>query len=434
MIHSLNWEGAPRFEFELISRLTAAGSIQAEVISPCDGPMRQAYERKGIKLRVVPELADMATVPKSYEEGTRYLSGLIRQGRYEVVHANTLESFWGIDAAHVAGTPSVWSIHESETWQTYFDDLPREIAATALACLSHPYRVVFSAKSSADRFSALNSNGNFGLIRFPLDNNRFNSELARIDRPTARQRLSLKAEDFCVLLLGTVCERKGQHDLLRAYASLPEGIAARMTCLVVGSRDRLAYSRKLEEMARSLPRDRRHRFRVIPETGDTAAYWRAADVFCCTSRVESYPHVILEAMAAGLPVVTTPVFGIAEQVRPSINALIYNPGEVHELGRHLALHATDELKRRQFALASPWVLQSLPSDVDVDERYARVFRAAAESAPVTQIVAATPSIPRSRPAAKSIWLFDRARNAIHSRKTPSKEAMRRPHVIQNESV
>jgi O-antigen biosynthesis protein len=432
VIHSLNWEGAPRFEFELLSRLTAAGSIQAEVISPCDGPMRLAYERKGVKLRVVPELADMATVPRSYEEGTRYLSGLIRDGRYEVVHANTLESFWGIDAARMAGTPSVWSIHESDAWQTYFDDLPREIAATALACLSHPYRVVFSAKSSADRFSALNSNGNFGLIRFPLDNNRFNSELARIDRRAAREELDLKTDDFCVLLLGTVCQRKGQHDLLRAFASLSEVIAARTTCLVVGSRDRLAYSRKLEEMGRSLPQDRRHRFRVIPETGDTAAYWRAADVFCCTSRVESYPHVILEAMAAGLPVVTTPVFGIAEQVRPSINSLIYDPGDVRALGRHLALLATDELKRRQFALASPWVLRSLPSHVDVDERYERVFRAAAESTPLTQVVAATPSIPHSRPTAKRILLFDTARIAIRSRKTRAEEAMRRPRVVQNE--
>ena len=56
---------------------------------------------------------------------------------------------------------------------------------------------------------------------------------------------------------------------------------------------------------------------MIPETGDTAVYWPAADVFCCTSRVESYPLVILEAMAAGLPIITTPVFGISEQVRPS---------------------------------------------------------------------------------------------------------------------
>ena len=90
--------------------------------------------------------------------------------------------------------------------------------------------------------------------------------------PRARANLGLRAEDVCVLLLGTVCERKGQHDLLRAFASLPAGIAVRTTCLVVGSRDKLAYSRKLTEMARSLPEDRRHRFRVIPETGDTGKF------------------------------------------------------------------------------------------------------------------------------------------------------------------
>ncbi len=78
---------------------------------------------------------------------------------------------------------------------------------------------------------------------------------------------------------------------------------------------------------------------VVPETGETSAYWQAADVFCCTSRVESYPLVILEAMAAGLPIITTPVFGIAEQVRPRVNALIYQPGDIPGLARHLSLLA-----------------------------------------------------------------------------------------------
>jgi hypothetical protein len=80
------------------------------------------------------------------------------------------------------------------------------------------------------------------------------------------------------------------------------------------------------------------------------------------------------------------------------------------------------------------VLRSLPNSVDVDERYERVFRAAAESTPVTQIVAATPSIPDSRPAMKRIWLFDTARNAIRSRNTGTEEAMRKPRLIQNEQT
>ena len=385
--------------------------------------MRLAYEQKAIRIRVEPELAGLAANPNSYKEGIAYLSDLIERRGYEVVHANTLQTYWAVEAARAARTPSVWSVHESEPWQTYFDNLPREIAAKALACLSYPYRVVFSARSSATVWNDLNSTDNFGLIRFPLDNHRFNTVLAGIDRQTARAEFGLKPDDFCVLLLGTVCERKGQHDLVHAFKSLPGAIAARTTCLVVGSRDSLAYSRKLAEMARLLPEDRRHRFHVIPETGETATSG-AADVFCCTSRIESYPHVILEAMAAGLPLVTTPVFGIIEQVRPSINALIYNPGDVTALRRHLVLLATDESKRRRFAEASPWVLQSLPSHVDVDERYERVFRGAAETAPVTQIDDAIPSLPHPGPAAKRIWLIDAARDAIRSRKTRTTPAMR----------
>ena len=159
--------------------------------------------------------------------------------------------------------------------------------------------------------------------------------------------------DLCVLLMGTVCERKGQDDLLRAFAALPGRIATRMKCFVVGARETLAYGRELLQAARKLPEDRRERFIIVPETGETAAYWRAADVFCCTSRVESYPLVTMEAMAAGLPIVTTPVFGIAEQVRPSVNALIYQPGDISTLARHLASLVEDEPLRRSLAEASP---------------------------------------------------------------------------------
>src|SRR5262249_29401545 len=152
---------------------------------------------------------------------------------------------------------------------------------------------------------------------------------ATTSRSRARRELKLEPREICVLLLGTVCERKGQHDLLGAYTALPDQVAARMKCYVVGARDEVEYSRKLQELAESLPEARGDRFVVIPETGETGVYWRAADIFCCTSRVESYPLVILEAMAAGLSIVTTPVFGIAEQVRPGVNALIYQPGDIN---------------------------------------------------------------------------------------------------------
>jgi GT2 family glycosyltransferase len=378
--HNLNWEGASRFEFDLTRRLRDAGTIDPVILSPIDGPLRSAYEEAGVMLCVEPALAGLPFEPKTYGAGIARLAELIQNGRYEVVHANTLQCFWAVEAARLAATPSVWSVHESEPWRSYFDGFPPEISARALASLAYPYRVVFTARTSAAVWNELDSTGNFELIRFGLDFEPFRLALDRLDRDQARSELELRPDDRCVLLVGTVCARKGQHDLLHAYAALPRRVAERMTCIVVGGRESLEYSRELERLARELPEDRRDRFRVVPETSATLRYWRAADIFCCSSRIESYPRVILEAMAAGLPIITTPVFGIGEQVRESVNALFYGAGDVAALAERLIDLARNDGKRQSLAEHSPWVLRSLPNHADMDEQYERTFRAAAESA------------------------------------------------------
>jgi hypothetical protein len=187
-------------------------------------------------------------------------------------------------------------------------------------------------------------------------------------------------------------------------------------------------------MAERLPDDRRDRFAIIPETGETTAFWRAADVFCCTSRFESYPHVILEAMAAGLPIITTPVFGIAEQVRDSINGLFYHPGDIKTLVRHLVLLTSDEQKRAELAAASKWVLQSLPSHADMDCQYQSTFRSAAESACFSAIDNSEGRDRHQGPTPRRAWLIDTAREAIASRKTGLSVPTRGRRILDNEKV
>lgn len=377
--HNLNWEGAPGFELEMIVGLKELGAVEPTVISPVDGPLRAEYERAGINPVVDPSLAPLFHNVEAYKEIRRRTADWIVQEGFEVVHANTLLGFWAVDAAREAGVPAVWTVHESEPWQTYFDQFPPEIAGAALGAMSHPYRVVFPSRSAANVWSALDSNHVFEVVRNGLNVDRFARKLQECSREEARERLGLGPDEVCVLLLGTVCERKGQHDLLRAFERLDARLAAATRCVVVGARDSLEYSRELKRLAGQLPPDRRDRFQIVDETGDTAPYWLAADIFCCASRIESYPYVILEAMGRGLPIVTTPVYGISEQVRPDVNALIYAPFDTETLRRHLETLIRDGALRRRMAEASPHVLQALPSHVDKLHRYADLFRAAAES-------------------------------------------------------
>jgi glycosyltransferase involved in cell wall biosynthesis len=120
------------------------------------------------------------------------------------------------------------------------------------------------------------------------------------------------------------------------------------------------------------------RVTIVAETHDTALYYSAADIFICTSRVESYPRVILEAMAYGLPIVTTPVFGVREQVKPEVNGLFYEPADIAGLRTALDRLMTDGKLRKEFAENAEAVLATLTSFEEMIARYGRIFIEAAE--------------------------------------------------------
>jgi glycosyltransferase involved in cell wall biosynthesis len=415
--HNLNWEGASRFELELTAGLKASGAVEPVVVSPVDGPLREEYEKAGVAVRIDPSLVCLFGGEAAYAEARQKVVDLLIDQRCEVLHANTLQGFWAVDAARRAGVPSIWSIHESESWQTYFDQFPAEIGRVALGCMADPYRVVFTSRSSAEVWKDLDTRRNFDLVRYALNVERFQAELEACPREAARAALGLEADEVCVLLLGTVCERKGQHDLAHAFRHLASDAAARIRCVVVGARDSLEYSRELRRLAAGLGADRRGRFQIVDETGATAPYWQAADVFCCTSRVESYPHVILEALGRGLPIVSTPVYGIPEQIRREVNAFFYEPGDVRALAKHLDFLARDDARRASMAEASSWILRALPSHADMIDQYAKLFRAAAESS-VDQAAAGAESEAAPGASSKRSWFADRR----HARFDPSRPA------------
>ena len=118
---------------------------------------------------------------------------------------------------------------------------------------------------------------------------------------------------------------------------------------------------------------------VIPETEYTAQYYLAADIFICTSRIESYPRVILEAMAFGLPVVSTPCYGIVEQVRAGVNGDFYEAGDAKELAAKIAGLVQDPARRNRYARNAGLVLKTLTDFDEMVTKYASIFAEALAS-------------------------------------------------------
>ncbi|TOL43700.1 hypothetical protein CGH96_25290, partial [Vibrio parahaemolyticus] len=99
---------------------------------------------------------------------------------------------------------------------------------------------------------------------------------------------------------------------------------------------------------------------IISETKDVGVYFSAADIFVCTSLIESFPKVIQEAMFSGLAIVTTPVFGIAEQLKHDVSAKFFKPKDYVELSQNLLLLTENAIERERLASNARLHLKRLP--------------------------------------------------------------------------
>jgi glycosyltransferase involved in cell wall biosynthesis len=384
VVFNLNLEGAPYSHYEMTARLRKDGIIDPIVYCPEEGPLKGLYEEAGIPVQIGSHPLKGVLTGTDYENAIDQFAGSLKKTGAEVVFGNTLQTFYAIAAAKTAGIPSIWNVHESEPWETYFDHFGSEIAGRALDCFVYPYRVVFVANATRGVYTPLNSRRNFMVVHNGLNLTRLEKEANRWSRTLARSELGIGEKEISLLLLGTVCERKGQHDLVRAFPRIDRRFHAMFQCFIVGDRPS-GYSRALWALWDALPRNLKDRTHIIPESEDTALYYRAADIFICTSRVESFPRVILEAMAYGLPIITTPVYGIREQVRPGVNGLFYEPGNEGQLASAIEELLSNPDQRARFAENSKLVLATLTTFDEMIEQYALAIREASLIGPFQEI-------------------------------------------------
>ena len=147
---------------------------------------------------------------------------------------------------------------------------------------------------------------------------------------------SAPREPGLVVFAGRCCEAKGLHDLFDAIALLaPAMPRLRLEC--AGEGDLHAALRR----ARSLGIADRIRLRgwITPRERDELL--ARATVFVLPSHAEALPMSVLEAMAAGCPVVATSVGGLPDVVRHGENGLLVPPKAPRALAEALAAVLAD---------------------------------------------------------------------------------------------
>ncbi len=152
-----------------------------------------------------------------------------------------------------------------------------------------------------------------------VDTARFTPSLAPAARPAVRAELALPAAAPLLAFVGSDFRRKGLPALLAALRGLP-GVHA----LVLGS-DRPARARRARELSRALGVAQRVHFAGV--RSDPERLLAAADGLVFPSRYDAFGNAVLEAMAAGLPVVVSRQAGSAEVVIPGRTGAVVDAPE-----------------------------------------------------------------------------------------------------------
>lgn len=328
--HNLNYEGAPLFLLEYAAYMARHESFQLDLVTAQDGPLRAAYESLGISITLIDRHPlHGSRTDAEFAEQLELLRAKIGAplAEADLVLGNTVACWWSVPLAAAAGKPSLLYIHESAPLRRFFAKmLHSHMQHLPRAAFRQATRVCFLCRSSRSYFEEFNDYDNFRFVSSWIDLPRIEAFKREHTKAALRRKYGYADGEIIIANVGTVCERKGQHIFIRAIDSFVRHYAGtqKYRFLFVGGRSG-EYQDSLVRDMEMLGIDQW--VTVVPETRDAHDFFVLADMFVCTSYEESFPRVLLEAMAFETPIVSTDVHGIPEMVTHRAEAYLVPAGD-----------------------------------------------------------------------------------------------------------
>lgn len=171
-----------------------------------------------------------------------------------------------------------------------------------------------------------------------------------------------------VVSIGRLMPWKGFDDVIRVCAGLPD-----VRLFIIGDGPhRNALEQQIAalgagtivQLVGSLPQER------------VASFLHRAHLFVLNSRYEGLPHIVLEAMAAGVPVVATDAGGTRELVRDRVNGLLVPPGDTERLMHAIREALDDQALRKRLVGNAAATLAAFSPAVQTEQTEALLMEAA----------------------------------------------------------
>jgi glycosyltransferase involved in cell wall biosynthesis len=267
------------------------------------------------------------------------LASIFRRWRPDVVHCRNWATWLDCGLAHLftgRRQTLVWSFHGTPDDA----DLPwrRRVTSQLLSHVTdHLLAVCEDSGGRIARDTGI-SRGRFSVIANGVDCKRF---APCRDRLTMRRELGLPTDAVVIVTVATLSPVKGHESLLHAARRLRLLTPMAIYWLFIGEGPlRKRLEREIQRLGLG---DLVH---LLGPTDRVAQFLTVSDIFVLGSRLEGMSNAILEAMAAGLPVVANAVGGNAELVKHEGTGVLCAPGDTDGLVHALLSLITDGDRRR----------------------------------------------------------------------------------------
>lgn len=293
----------------LVDLVAGLEEHEPHALLPGPGPLEDALTARDVTCHFAP-MASYTLVRKSQADLLRFpfdqlrlafrCARLARRLRADLIYANSSRTFvWGTLGGVLARCPVIWHVHN------ILGDCKTLLLLQRLGRWRAVHRIVAVSRAAAEQFPALRDK----VVVIPTGVNITLFRPDPIAHARVRAEFSIPSDMFVVGIVGDLIPLKGQHTLLEAARLGPPGVRYLIIGDVrPGDDESSIYTARLREMAEG---------NVIfaGRREDLSAVLNALDLLVVASERETGPLVLLEALACGVPVISTPV-GRAPELLP----------------------------------------------------------------------------------------------------------------------
>ncbi|HVO98183.1 MAG TPA: glycosyltransferase family 4 protein [Bryobacteraceae bacterium] len=296
----------------------------------------------------------------------RDLAKLVASERPDIIQTHAVKSHFLARLAELPKYAPWIAFHHGYTWPTMraraYNQLDRWSlrAAARVLTVNLPFREELAAKGVARE-------------RIEIVHNAIRSDwgaMAAGSSEDLRTALGIAPGRNVILSVGRLSREKNHLSLLRAFHQLPSNLNSQL--LVVGEGpERGRIERQIQRLGLA------GQVTLTGHQRSAESYYRIANLAVLSSRTEGSPNALLEAMAAGVPVVATNVGGIPEIVTHDESALLVPPGDIGKMASAMEKLLTDASSAQKFVARGRVLVMERHAPAARAKRLAEVYRSVA---------------------------------------------------------